>query len=203
MNQKPFTLLSVAGKRREDFPISSWIVVTIDAQEEYRSGLLALENITSAIAEGCRVLAQARALGIPIVHIAHKAPVGAKTFAQDSPMSEIFPEYQVQADESIIAKTLPNAFAGTNHLETIRATGRTHLILFGFMTHMCVSTTARAALDHGLLSTVVANACGTRDLLTHDGSAISAKEVHRVALAEIADRFGFVVTDSNQLFDGV
>ena len=59
---------------------------------------------------------------------------------------------------------------------------------------MCVSSTARAALDLGYRVTIPADACATRPLpdpLT--GAAISGAEIHRHALAELADRFAIVV----------
>ena len=64
---------------------------------------------------------------------------------------------------------------------------------------MCVSATARAALDLGFRTTVVANACATRDLPAIDGSTLLADEVHRVALAELADAFSIVVSDADAL----
>jgi nicotinamidase-related amidase len=61
------------------------------------------------------------------------------------------------------------------------------------MTHMCVEATARAALDHGFKTTVVAAATATRDLpdpLT--GNTVPAAEVQRNALAALADRFATI-----------
>lgn len=200
MTNTGFRLLDLAGKNRHDISLSSCAIVTIDAQEEYRKGYLALPGIQSAILEGCKVLEEARRLNLPILHVAHRAAQGAKTFAVDSPMIEIFQEFQVRPNESTIFKTLPDSFAGTTLQSELERTGCKHLILFGFMTHMCVSTTARTALNYGYLSTIVANACGTRDLPGIDGSLISAQQVHKIALTELADRFSFVVPGAADLF---
>ena len=78
-------------------------------------------------------------------------------------------------------------------------TGRTELILVGFMTHMCIGATARAALDLGLQATVVASATATRDLPDPLGGVIPAETVQRTALAEIADRFATVVRDISEV----
>lgn len=200
MQETPFSLLNLAGKQRQDYAPSSWAVVTIDAQEEYRSGKLALPGVAHAIEEGKNVLQMARSMGIPVFHVAHKAPAGSMTFAMDSDMVSLFREYEVQKGERILHKSLPNSFAGTDLLSQLQEVGRKHLIVFGFMTHMCVSSTVRAALDHGFLSTVVADACATRPLPGLNALAIPAETVHQVALAEIGDRFGFVVKDSHELF---
>src|SRR3546814_7791052 len=68
------------------------------------------------------------------------------------------------AGETVVEKGLPNAFAGTTLQAELDKIGRKKLILAGFQTHMCVSATARAALDLGYRSTVVASAAATRDL---------------------------------------
>ena len=92
------------------------------------------------------------------------------------------------------------AFAGTTleaRLRTIAAaTGRKAVILVGFMTHMCISATARAALDLGIATTVVAAACATRDIPNPFGGVIAARIVHETALAELADRFATVAADA-------
>jgi nicotinamidase-related amidase len=92
-------------------------------------------------------------------------------------------------------KRLPNGFAGTELHERLQQAGRSNLILAGFMTHMCISASVRAALDLGYQTTVIGDATATRALPAHDGGTpISADAVHRTALAELADRFAAVVT---------
>ena len=102
----------------------------------------------------------------------------------------------------MIEKGLPNAFAGTELKAALDALGRKEMVLAGFMTHMCVEATARAATDLGLKATVVASATATRDLpdpLT--GAAVPAAEVHRNALAALNDRFAVVVGDTTGIAD--
>ncbi len=76
---------------------------------------------------------------------------------------------------------------------------RKHLVVAGFMTHMCASSTVRAALDLGYRCTVVAGACTTRDLPDGCGGVVAAAEVHRAELAALADRFATVVPDTAAL----
>ena len=114
-------------------------------------------------------------------------------------MADIVAELAPAGSEPVVVKGLPNAFAGTNLHEVLRQSGRSTLILAGFMTHMCISATARAALDLGLRSTVVAGATATRDLPDPIGGVVPAETVHRTALAELADRFAVVVPDTGAL----
>ena len=101
--------------------------------------------------------------------------------------------------EAIVIKSLPNGFAGTDLHRLIGETGRKELIIAGFATHMCVSTTARAALDLGYRSTIVANATATRDLPGPAGGVTPAHLVHEATLAALADRFAVVVPNAAAL----
>lgn len=95
--------------------------------------------------------------------------------------------------ETVIVKRLPNSFAGTDLDAILRREGRTSLIPTGFMTHVCVEATARAALDHVYTRFVVADATATRDLKMPGGETLGADEVKRNALAAVADRLGWII----------
>jgi len=101
--------------------------------------------------------------------------------------------------EPVIEKELPNAFAKTDLEKRLQQTGRKEIILVGMMTHMCVSSTARAALDLGFRTTIDATACATRDLPDGLGATIPARTVHEVALAELSDRFAIIVRDGRAI----
>ena len=100
----------------------------------------------------------------------------------------------------MLIKSLPNAFAGTELALRIRATGRREIIIAGFATHMCVSATARAALDLGFRSTVVAACTATRDLPNPWGTGVTtAAVIQQGALAALSDRFSVVIEDTSAL----
>ncbi|MHA1536613.1 MAG: isochorismatase family protein, partial [Alphaproteobacteria bacterium] len=99
--------------------------------------------------------------------------------------------------ESVIEKPLPNAFAKTTLAEALEKTGRKEIVFAGFMTHMCVSSSVRAALDLGYRATIVAEACATRDLpAATGGEAIAARALHEASLAALADRFAVIAKNS-------
>lgn len=108
-------------------------------------------------------------------------------------MSEIVPALKPRDGETVIPKSLPNSFAKTDLDAALKAGGRAQLVLGGFMTHMCVSATAKAAVDLGYRTTVVAGAAAPRDLPDPLGGQMSAEQVHRGALTALADRFAIVV----------
>jgi nicotinamidase-related amidase len=81
----------------------------------------------------------------------------------------------------------------------LKEAARKDIIIAGFMTHMCVSSTARAALDLGYRVTIDAGACATRDLPDGTGSHVDADVVHKIALVELSDRFAIIAPDSEAL----
>jgi nicotinamidase-related amidase len=191
----PRTLLSMAGLPAHPAPLQHAALVIVDAQQEYTSGNLPLAGVDAAVAEAARLLELARRHGTPVIHVVHHSPAGSPLFNPEGPGSAIIPAVAPRDGEPVVVKGVPNAFAGTDLHARLQATGRTELIVAGFMTHMCVSTTVRAALDLGYRSTVVAAATATRDLPGPTGGVVPAAELQRTELAALADRFAVVVKD--------
>ncbi|MCK1744892.1 cysteine hydrolase [Bradyrhizobium sp. 139] len=187
----PKTLLELSGADLNPPKLTEACLVLIDIQNEYLAGPLALPDAEPAIAVAARLLARARRCGAAIFHIAHKGRAGG-LFDREAERGAIVASLMPLANELVIEKALPNSFAGTDLQTRIAATGHTNIVLAGFMTHMCVSSTARAALDLGLRTTIAADACATRDLPDGHGGALSARTIHEVALAELSDRFAII-----------
>ena len=186
------TLLQLAGANPQPSRLSESVLVLIDVQNEYFDGPLHLTGVEAAASVAADLLTRARAAGAPVVFIQHKGKEGG-AFDPTAPRGQIHASVAPQAGEEIVEKALPNAFAGTRLADVLAGIGPRPVILAGFMTHMCVSATARAALDLGLSATVAMDATATRDLPDPTGGVLEAGDVHRAALAAIADRFATVV----------
>lgn len=195
----PRTLLEMAGAPNTPPPLDRAALVLIDCQMEYVNGALPLPGIAVALAEGARVLALARAEGMPVVHVIHHGRAGGKLFDPQGPYAAIAREVAPVCGESVITKTMPNAFAGTRLDEQLREFGRNELVFVGFMTHLCVSSSVRAAGELGFRPTVVARAVATRDLPDGRDGVITAADLQRSELAALADRFATVVADAAAL----
>jgi nicotinamidase-related amidase len=190
--QTPKTLLQLAGANGGPAQLSESAVVIIDAQNEYVCGKLPLANVDEALDGVAHLLEAARNAGAPVIHVVHRGRAGG-LFDPLGKLFQIHARAAPGAGEKIIEKALPNAFAKTALHLALQSTERKSLVIAGFMTHMCVSATARSALDHGWKTTVIADAAATRDLPDPlGGETIPAAVVHRAALAEIADRFAVV-----------
>ncbi len=189
----PKTLLEMAGADLRPSALGQSAVVVIDAQNEYLDGKLALPGVQPAVDAIARLLAKAREAGAPVIHIAHKGRAGG-LFDREGHGGAIIGAVRPSGSENVIEKPLPNSFAQTSLDAELKALGRTSLVIAGFMTHMCVSSTARAALDLGYRVTIPGDAAATRDLPDPFGGVIAADALHRAALAELADRFAIITT---------
>ncbi len=192
---EPKTLLQMAGAPAVPKPLSDSVVVMIDAQEEYVRGVLKLPGVGPALEQGAALLARARAAGRPILHVQHRGKSGGGVFDPENGTFDIAEAVAVADGEIRVEKSLPNAFAGTDLDAQLKALDAKTLIVAGFMTHMCVSSTVRAALDLGYGCTVVGNACATRDLPDGQGGVVSHTELHRAELAALSDRFATIAPD--------
>ena len=186
----PQTLFALAGRIPAPSPLASSALILIDYQNEYLAGPLALPGAQAAVARAVDLVARARAAGGRIIHVAHKGAPGG-LFDRGGHRGAIIAALAPIAGETVVEKPRPNAFSGTTLAELVGPAG-SPVIIAGFMTHMCVSSSARAALDLGLVTTIAADACATRDLPTHDGGVIAAADLHRAELAALADRFASI-----------
>jgi nicotinamidase-related amidase len=189
----PKTLRDHAGIAWPAARFDDAVLLLIDHQCEYTEGKLRLDGIGAAVAVIANLLKAARNAGTPIIHVTQNGKPGSALFDPEGTMSKFIESIAPQSGEVTVVKSLPNAFAKTELDTQLKATGRSNLIVAGFMTHMCVSATTRASVDLGYRTTIVAEATATRALPDGNGGIIDAATVHRVALAELGDRFATVV----------
>lgn len=190
------TFREIFGEPDHPSPLEKSVLVLIDIQREYVDGAVPLEKVHEAASEAGRLLSLARGKGVPVFHIAHGSGPGAPAFATDGPYVEHLDPVKPGSGEELIWKTHADAFLGTGLADRIRATGREEVIIAGDMTHVCVSTSTRSAVEqHGFRVTVVGDATAARDLPDPLGGVIPAETVRRTALAELADAFAVVVRD--------
>jgi nicotinamidase-related amidase len=196
----PRTLAGIAGISQIPARPEDCVLLLIDAQREYTTGKLPLTGMEAAIGEGARLLAFARQHGMPVFHAIHHGRPGGPLFDPRGDGVQFIDALAPCAGEIVLTKSLPNAFTGTGLAARIRDTGRREIVIAGFATHMCVSATARSALDHGLRNTVVAAATATRELPHSSGAGVLPAEwLQQATLAALADRFSVVVQDTASL----
>lgn len=190
------TILSMAGAPLTPSPLDAAVLVLIDLQREYTDGALPLVGVDAAVEQAAALLALARAHAVPVVHVVHHSQPGSPIFNPDGPFAAIIPAVAPVDGETVVVKSKANSFTGTTLEEVARATGRRELIIAGFMTHNCVSSTVRGANDRGWRVTVVEAATATRDLPDGRGGVVTAAELQRAVLTSLSDTQAVVVADA-------
>ena len=196
---EPRTLRGVAGLTLVPGTLKDSALVMIDCQNTYREGVMKLHGVEEALEEARRLLERARAAGTPVIHIAHDAGPGSP-YDVSAEIGQIADIVAPKDGEPTIVKNYPNSFVETDLHERLQALGAKNLILAGFMTHMCVNSTARGAFNLGYHTTVVGRATATRDLPSGSGT-IDAATLHQASLAAVADLFGVVVEGAGDIAD--
>jgi nicotinamidase-related amidase len=174
--------------------VSDSTLIIIDAQNEYADGNMATEDVASTRAAIGSLLSKYRAGphgGKNIVHVLHDAPQGAPIFTPDTPLAAEFAELEAKAGEKVVHKSAVSSFAGTDLKEYLDGLGEVgkKVVLVGYMAHVCVSTTARAASDMGLDVILAADGIGDRDI----PGGFGGKQLTGIVLRELGDAFGTVV----------
>ena len=185
------TLRSLSGLGTEFATLKGSALVMVDLQNTYREGVMRLEGVEPALREASALLARARDAGIPIFHIQHDAGPGSP-YDVRAAIGRISDEVAPRGDEPVITKNYPNSFVGTDLQAQLDAVGVKDLVLAGFMTHMCINSTARGAFSLGFRPTVVASATATRDLPAPDGTVVPASQLQAASLAALTDLFAVV-----------
>lgn len=196
----PITLRNLGGRSAAPAALTASTLVLIDCQNTYREGVMALSGVEAALDEIAALLARARRLGVPVIHIQHDAGPGSP-YDVSAPIGAIADKVAPAAGEPVVLKHFPNSFIGTDLEARLKATGRQNVVFVGFMTHMCVNSTTRWAFNLGFAPTVVASATATRDLPDPHGNVVPAATLQAASLAALGDLFAVVVPDAAALPD--
>ena len=187
------TLRDIVGLgQQQPAPLTQSALIMIDLQNTYRRGVMQLTGVEEAVQEAKNLLAIARQNNVPIFHIRHDGGEGSPYDLNDD-IGAISAEIAPIEGEPVITKQVPNSFVGTDLDEQLKALGINNLVLAGFMTHMCVNSTAHGGFNLGYAPTVVASATATRPLQAANGKVLSAQAVHDGALASTRDLYAAVV----------
>lgn len=178
--------------------MSKRAVVVIDIQNDYfPDGKYELVGIEEAAANAARVIDAARDKGDRVIHVRHIFPSDdAPFFTPDSEGSEINPAVAPQEGETVVVKNHPNPFLKTDLKKILDDGGIEEVVVVGAMSHMCIDATTRAASDYGYRTTVVQDACATRDLEFGDVT-VPAASVHAAMMSALGFAYATIThTDS-------
>lgn len=180
--------------------MSKRAVVVVDLQNEYLpTGKLALAGIHDALNKAARVIADARTRGDMVINIRHESTdPDTPFFKQGTDAVQIHESVAPAQGEPVIVKNFPNSFLKTNLKEMLDEKGIQEVTVVGAMSHMCIDATTRAASDFGYKTTVVHDACATRDL-EFGGQTVPAAQVHTALMSALAFGYASVVSTDEYL----
>lgn len=180
--------------------MSKRAVVVIDLQNEYLpTGKLPLTGIEAAVSNAAKVIADARAKSMPVIHVRHEfANADAQVFVPGSDGVKIQAEVAPREGETVIVKNFPNSFRETNLERLLDERRVEEVVVVGAMSHMCVDAGVRAAADLGYSVTVLHDACATLDLEFGDVK-VPARQVHAAMMAAFAFAYATVKSTEEYL----
>lgn len=168
-------------------------LLVIDIQNDYfPNGKMELTGPGAAAINAARLLSDFREKGAPIFHVQHITKDNAAHFFHpDTKGVEIHESVRPLDEELVIIKHMPNSFFNTNLHEELQKEGVTELVVCGMMTHMCIDSTVRAAVEHGYSCQVIEDACATTSLEL-GGKVIPAEQIHNSIMAALNGVFATV-----------
>lgn len=172
-----------------DLDLDRTVLLPIDMQQGFdQPGMPRRWNLR-ADANGLALLAAWREFGRPILHVRHDSVQPGSPFAPDSPGNAFRPGFEPMASEALVTKSVNSAFIGTDLDLRLKRLGARHVIAFGMVTDMCVSTTVRTGANLGWDMILVPDACDCYDLPDGKGGTILAKDLHDAHVATLAYEF--------------
>lgn len=198
MTTASVTLRELMGLGLAPAALKDSALIMIDCQNTYRQGVMQLTNVEPAIVEARKLLLKARELKIPVIHIRHDAGPGTP-YDVTAGIGAICDEVAPIAGEPVITKNYPNSFMATDLDQQLKNLGIKNIVLAGFMTHMCINSTAHGGFNLGYNVTVVASTTATRPLQAANGKILSAQEVQDGAIASTRDLYAAVVDTVDDL----
>jgi streptothricin hydrolase len=174
-------------------------LILVDLQAGFVTGPDAVPGAAGLLAAATDLLGRARQARSLIVHLQNDGPPGAA----DEPAT---PGWALQMEpgpgEKVIRKTTDDGFDGTGLGDVLAASGVRRLAITGIMSEMCVSATARSALQRGLAVVLAHDAHASYDIPALPGiaPAVPAATVARVAEWALGDQLELLPASRDVLF---
>ena len=140
-------------------------------------------GVEDTLASCERVLAVARAVGVPVIFtrvefqpggadggVFYRKVSALKCFDRGNPLAELAPSLEVRPEDVVVTKQYPSAFFGTSLSSTLTSMGIDTVIVTGLSTSGCVRATALDACQHGYVTVVVRQAVGDRSDAVHEAN---------------------------------
>jgi len=140
-----------------------------------------------------------RADGRQVIHVKHNSTEASSPLRPECLGNQFKPEAMPVGDEPVFEKQVNSAFIGTDLQQYLIDRNLKNLVIAGFTTDHCVSTSTRMAGNLGYRVTLVSDATAAYERMGVDGRLYSADEVHQVNLACLNGEFCSVLATDQVL----
>lgn len=164
---------------------ASTALLLIDCQLAWDDPYWGERNNPGAETQIAKLLATFRKSGRPVLHIKHNSKDPHSPLHPSEPGNAFKPEAMPLPGEIIFEKKVYSAFLGTNLEAHLREWEIDRLVVAGFITNWCISSTARMAHDLGFKVVVIHDATATFAFEDPFGEVVPAETLHRVGLTEL------------------
>lgn len=131
---------------------------------------------------------------LPLFHVKHNSIMPGSLLAVTNPGNAFMDDAMPLEGELIITKNVNSAFIGTNLQQLLDEQHIKTVMIAGFTTEHCVSTTTRMAANLGYNTYVIADATVSFAKVGVNGENFDAELVHAVSLATLKDEFATIIT---------
>jgi nicotinamidase-related amidase len=176
-------------------------LILIDIQKGFDEPYWGERNNPDAERHIEKLVARWRASGRPVIHVRHDSVERDSALRPDVPGNAIKAEAAPSSGEPVVGKHVNSAFIGTDLEARLKAHASDTVVLCGFTTNHCVSTTARMAGNLGFHTFVLSDSTVAFAMRSPgpDGRLIPAAEMHEVGLAELDREFATVLSTDELL----
>jgi nicotinamidase-related amidase len=176
-------------------------LILIDVQKGFDEPYWGERNNPSAEGNIERLVARWRDSQRPVIHVRHDSMEPGSALRPDSPGNAIKDEAAPRPGEPVVGKHVNSAFIGTDLEARLKVHSSDTVVLCGFTTNHCVSTTARMAGNLGFRTFVLSDSTVAYAMRASgpNGRLIPAAEMHEVGLAELNREFATVLTTDELL----
>ncbi|AXF57667.1 cysteine hydrolase family protein [Salicibibacter kimchii] len=179
----------------------STALIVVDIQNDYfPNGKMELSNPDQAATNAAKVMDWFRQNNkeniFHVQHIAGSPELGF--FLPNTEGADIHKTVQPLEHENVIVKNFPNSFLKTDLESKLREKGVTKVVALGMMTHMCIDATVRAAVDLGFETTLIEDACASREL-SYQERTVPAEQVHHAFVSAVNGMYANVISTEDFL----
>lgn len=146
-----------------------------------------------------RLLEHWRKQGLPLFHIQYSALNPRSPLSPGGPGFPFKDEVAPLPGEPVLVRHVNSSFIGTNLQQQLDEQGVDTVVVIGFSTEHCVSTTTRMAGNLGYNTYIVSDATAAFNKQGVNGQRFDAETVHQLSLATLQDEFATVLSTEEVL----